>query len=84
LPYCAGATLAFNGAITPHAAQFGLGIAQLGSLAQLTGALGRTMSPLAGAAIICAQLAGVSPMEVAKRNAPGMLIAAVAAMFLLL
>ena len=78
------ATLAFNGAITPHAAQFGLGIAQLGSLAQLTGALGRTMSPLAGAAIICAQLAGVSPLEVAKRNAPGMLIAAVAAMFLLL
>lgn len=78
------ATLAFNGAITPHAAQFGLGIAQLGSLAQLTGALGRTMSPLAGAAIICAQLAGVSPLELAKRNAPGMLIAAVAAMFLLL
>ena len=78
------ATLAFNGAITPHAAQFGLGIAQLGSLAQLTGALGRTMSPLAGAAIICAQLAGVSPIEVAKRNAPGMLIAAVVAMFMLL
>lgn len=78
------ATLAFNGAITPHAEQFGLGIAQLGSLAQLTGALGRTMSPLAGAAIICAQLAGVSPLEVAKRNAPGMLIAAVTAMFMLL
>lgn len=78
------ATLAFNGAITPHAAQFGLGIAQLGSLAQLTGALGRTMSPLAGAAIICAQLAGVNPLEVAKRNAPGMLIAAVTAMFMLL
>lgn len=78
------ATLAFNGAITPHAEHFGLGIAQLGSLAQLTGALGRSMSPLAGAAIICAQLAGVSPMELAKRNAPGMLIAAVAAMILLL
>lgn len=78
------ATLAFNGAITPHAEQFGLGIAQLGSLAQLTGALGRTMSPLAGAAIICAQLAGVNPIEIAKRNAPGMLIAAVASMFLLL
>lgn len=78
------ATLAFNGAITPHAQQFGLEIAQLGSLAQLTGALGRTMSPLAGAAIICAQLAGVSPLEVAKRNAPGMLTAAVVAMWMLL
>ncbi|WP_346353974.1 C4-dicarboxylate transporter DcuC [Azotosporobacter soli] len=78
------ATLAFNGAITPHAQHFGLEIAQLGSLAQLTGALGRTMSPLAGAAIICAQLSGVSPMEIAKRNAPGMLIAAIVSMFMLL
>lgn len=78
------ATLAFNGAITPHAKQFGLEIAQLGSLAQLTGSLGRTMSPVAGAAIICAQLAGVSPIELAKRNAPGMLVAALVAMFMLL
>lgn len=78
------ATLAFNGAITPHAQQFGLEIVQLGSLAQLTGALGRTMSPVAGAAIICAQLAGVSPVELTKRNAPGMIIAAIVAMFMLL
>ena len=78
------ATLAFNGAITPHAKQFGLEIAQLGSLAQLTGALGRTMSPVAGAAIICAQLANVNPIEISKRNAPGMLIAATVAMFMLL
>ena len=78
------ATLAFNGAITPHAKDFGLEIAQLGSLAQLTGSLGRTMSPVAGAAIICAQLAGVNPVELAKRNAPGMLIAATVSMFMLL
>jgi DcuC family C4-dicarboxylate transporter len=78
------ATLAFNGAITPHAKQFGLEIAQLGSLAQLTGSLGRTMSPVAGAAIVCAQLAGVSPIEISKRNAPGMIIAAFVAMFMLL
>lgn len=39
---------------------------------------------VAGAAIVCAQLAGVDPMEIAKRNAPGMIIAAVVAMFILL
>lgn len=78
------ATLAFNGSITPHAADFGYGISQMGSAAFLSGCLGRTMSPVAGATIICAQLAGIQPMEIAKRNAPGMVIAALAAMFLLL
>jgi len=42
------------------------------------------MSPLAGAAIIVASLAGVNPLEVAKRNAPGMIIAAIVAIFILL
>jgi DcuC family C4-dicarboxylate transporter len=69
------ATLAFNKAITPHAADFGMGIAQMGSIATLGGCLGRTMSPLAGAAIVCAGIAGISPLEIAKRNAPGMIIA---------
>ena len=78
------ATLAFNGAITPHATDFGYGISQMGSAAFLSGSFGRTMSPVAGAAIVCAQLAGVDPMELAKRNAPGMILAAIAAMFLLL
>ncbi len=78
------ATLAFNGAITPHAADFGFGISQMGSASLLSGSFGRTMSPVAGAAIICAQLAGVDPMEIAKRNAPGMVLAAIAAMFMLL
>lgn len=78
------ATLAFNGAITPHAADFGFGISQMGSSAFLSGSFGRSMSPVAGAAIVCAQLAGVDPMELAKRNAPGMVIASLAAMFILL
>ncbi len=68
------AALAFNGAITPHAAQFGMTIMDLGSLAQMAGAIGRSMSPVAGAAIICAQLAGVSPMELTKRNVIPMLL----------
>ena len=78
------ATLAFNGAITPHATEFGYGISQMGSAAFLSGSFGRTMSPVAGAAIVCAQLAGVDPMELAKRNAPGMVIAAIVAMMILL
>lgn len=63
------AALAFNGAVVPHAADFGYGIVELGSVAQIAAGLGRTMSPVAAAAIICANLAGVNPMEIAKRNA---------------
>lgn len=62
------ASFAFNGAVTPYADQFGMTIMGLGSLAQIAGAIGRAVSPVAGAAIICAGLAKVSPMEVSKRN----------------
>jgi DcuC family C4-dicarboxylate transporter len=79
-----GAAIAFNEAVTPHANQFGLEIVNMGSMAALGGALGRTMSPITGATIICAGIAGVNPMEVAKRNAPGMILAIIAAMFILL
>ena len=77
------AAIAFNQSVTPHAADFGLTISQMGSLATLGGALGRTMSPLTGAAIICAGIAKVSPFELSKRIAPGMLLASVASMILL-
>lgn len=77
------AAFAFNEAVTPQAQMFGLEIINMGSLAALGGALGRTMSPIAGAGIICASMANVSPMELAKRNAPGMIIAAIAIMFIL-
>lgn len=73
------ATIAFNEAVTPHAATFGLTIERLGTLASLAGALGRSMSPVAGAAIIVSGIANVNPMEVAKRNAPGMIIASIVA-----
>ena len=72
------AALAFNGAVTPHAAQFGFTITDMGSLATISGGLGRTMSPVTGAAIVCATIAGVNPMEIAKRTAPGMVIALIA------
>lgn len=63
------ATFAFNEAITPYAAQFGMTPVQMGSMATLGGTLGRTMSPIAGATIICAGIAGINPMEITKRNA---------------
>ena len=78
------AAFAFNEAVTPHAMQFGIEPIRMGSIATLGGALGRTMSPITGAGIICATIAGVNPMELAKRNAPGMILAIIAAMFILL
>jgi DcuC family C4-dicarboxylate transporter len=76
--------MAFNQAVTPHAPEFGLTIVNMGSIATLSGQLGRTMSPVSGSAIICASIAGISPLEVAKRNALGMIIAVVVGMFMLL
>ena len=78
------AALAFNGAVTPHAADFGYGIMQLGSMAQIGAGIGRSMSPVAGAGIIIAGLAGINPMEMAKRNAVPCIIATIVIMLLLL
>lgn len=76
-------TLAFNNAVTPQAAQFGMLPVNLGNLALLGGALGRSMSPVAAAAIIAAGLAGVNPIELSKRNVVPMLAAAVAVLLVL-
>ena len=78
------ATVAFNESITPHAAQFGISIIDMGSIAALGGTLGRTMSPIAGATIICAGIAGCNPIEVAKRNALGVTLALIVGMMILL
>ncbi|WP_317178587.1 C4-dicarboxylate transporter DcuC [Pectobacterium sp. HCp5_1] len=78
------ATLAFNGAVTVHAADFGMSITHMGSQAYLSGALGRILSPVAGATIVCAQIAGVTPIEVVKRNVAGTLLAIIVTLFILL
>lgn len=78
------AAIAFNNAVTAHANEFGFGVVDMGALAALTGSLGRSMSPIAGAAILLAGLAKVNPFEIAKRNAPGMIIATFVAMYLML
>lgn len=76
------ATFAFNEAVTPHAAQFGMSIDSLGYLAAISGNFGRLSSPLAGGMIIAAGLAGVSPFEIVKRTAPVMFICLVGVYFL--
>lgn len=78
------AAVAFNKAVTVNAGQFGLNPMDMGSVASISGALGRSMSPVAGGLIICATLAGVSPIEVAKRNALGMIVACVVLTIMLL
>lgn len=67
--------LAFNNAITPHAEQLGFTIPQLGLMAFISGNIGRVLSPVAAATIIVAGMANVSPLEMTKRNLPGMLVA---------
>ena len=73
------ATQAFNEAVTPHAESFGMTIPGLGGLAFLTGALGRTMSPLAGVTIL---VSGI-PIEVIKRTAVPCIVAVVACALLM-
>lgn len=78
------AVFAFNETVTPFASQFGYEIPDMGMAAALSGALGRTMSPLAGAAIVCAGLANINPLEIAKRTAPGMIIGVIAIALIML
>ncbi|WP_439287062.1 C4-dicarboxylate transporter DcuC [Lonepinella sp. BR2357] len=69
------AAIAFNTAVTPHAIELGYTHVNLGMAAAIAGAIGRTASPIAGVTIVCAGLAMVSPVEMVKRTAPGMVLA---------
>ncbi len=71
------AAFAFNEAVTPHAKDFGMTIPDLGMLAAISGALGRTMSPVAGVVIVVSGIANVSPLDVVKRTAPAMIVAVI-------
>ncbi|MGL4894091.1 MAG: C4-dicarboxylate transporter DcuC, partial [Shewanella sp.] len=65
---------AFNQAVTSNAVALGLDPARLGSAALYAACFGRGISPLAGAAIVCAGIAGVNPIEIVKRTALGMIL----------
>ena len=68
------ATFAFNEAVTPHAAQFGLTITELGNTVMCAAQLGRTMSPIAGVVILLAGMARVPPIHLVKRTAIPMIV----------
>lgn len=69
------ASIAFNNAVTAHAQQFGLDIMNMGAMTVLSGGIGRSISPVAGAMIICAGLAKVNPITVTRWIALPMLVA---------
>ena len=69
------AIFAFNEAVTPHAAEFGMTITDLGNVVSTAGQLGRTMSPIAGVVILLAGMAQVSPTDLVKRTAVPMITA---------
>ncbi len=75
------ATMAFNEAVTPHAESFGMSITNLGNLAYVSGALGRTMSPIAGVVIVIAGLCRSNPLDLVKRTAPGMVVGVLTLLF---
>ena len=65
---------AFNQAVTPYAADFGMSVPSLGMVAALSGAFGRMCSPIAGATLVVAGMTRLSPLEISKRMALPMLI----------
>ena len=73
---------AFNQAVTPYAAEFGMHIPNLGMVAALSGALGRMCSPIAGATLVIAGMIKASPLEVSKRMAIPMIINLIALGFI--
>lgn len=75
------ATYAFNEAVTTNAAALGFEQDKLGMAAAIAGSLGRSASPIAGAAIVCAGIAMVSPVELAKRTFTGMFLSVVVIAF---
>ena len=75
------AAFAFNEAVTPHAAKFGMQIDNLGYLAMMAAGIGRQASPLAGGIILLSGIA-VSPVEVVKRTAPAAVVMLISVYFL--
>ena len=78
------ASVAFNKSVTINAAQMGLNGMDMASMSVIAANLGRTMSPVAGACVICAGLAGADPIDLMKRNAPGMILALIVSLVMLM
>ena len=78
------AAMAFNTAVTVHADQLGFAQDKLGMAVAISGALGRSASPIAGGCIVCAGLAMVSPIQIAKRTALSMFLSVCVIAFFIL
>ena len=78
------AAMAFNTAVTVHADQLGFAQDKLGMAVAISGALGRSASPIAGGCIVCAGLAMVSPIQIAKITALGMFLSVCVIAFFIL
>ena len=78
------AAMAFNTAVTVHADQLGFAQDKLGMAVAISGALGRSASPIAGGCIVCAGLAMVSPIQIAKRTALGVFLSVCVIAFFIL
>ena len=78
------AAMAFNTAVTVHADALGFEQDKLGMAVAISGALGRSASPIAGGCIVCAGLAMVSPIQIAKRTALGMFLSVCVIAFFIL
>ena len=78
------ASMAFNTAVTVHADALGFEQDKLGMAVAISGALGRSASPIAGACIVCAGLAMVNPIQIAERTALGMFLSVCVIAFVIL
>ena len=78
------ASMAFNTAVTVHADALGFEQDKLGMAVAISGALGRSASPIAGACIVCAGLAMVSPIQIAKITSLGMFLSVCVIAFFIL
>lgn len=77
------ATVAFNQAITPFAADFGMSIDGLGSIATICAQFGRSASPVAGITFIVAGVSKADPMEIIKRTMIPSIISTIVIMLIL-
>lgn len=66
------ASIAFNEAVSVHAAQFGMDTLHMGAMVVLSGGCDRSMAMFSAAMILCAGLCKCQPMDIIKYNAYAM------------
>ncbi len=62
------ASIAFNEAVSVHAAEFGMDTLHMGAMVVLSGGIGRSMAMFSAAMILCSGIAKLQPMDIIKYN----------------